>query len=74
MRIAIVCAAAGLVLAGGCATVDEQAAQVVAAFGPYCTKLGYQPDTDAWRLCIQVEDSKAAAALSAQHPTYRTRW
>jgi hypothetical protein len=74
MRTAIVCAAAGFLLAAGCATVDEQAAQVVAAYGPYCDKLGYQPNTDAWRLCIQLEDAKAAAALSTQHAPYRTRW
>lgn len=60
--------AALLLLAGCAATPDEYASQVIAAYGPYCDKLGYQANTDAWRTCIQLEDAKAvAAAYAATH-------
>lgn len=51
-----------VVLVAGCATPEQWAQQVIAEFGPYCEKLGYKKDTDAWRQCIQIEDAKAAAA------------
>ena len=70
MRNAMFGMAAALFFQAGCASVDEQAAQVLATFGPYCDKLGYQPNTDAWRLCIQLEDSKAAAALTGHRSYY----
>ena len=50
-------ALAGLVAA--CATPAERAAQMerevdrmVQIYGPACSKLGYKPDTDAWRNCV----------------------
>lgn len=46
-----------LLLLSGCATEEERAAEVLAAFGPYCEKLGYTKDTDAWRQCVQFEDA-----------------
>jgi uncharacterized protein YceK len=59
------------VLLSGCATVDERAAETLAAFGPYCEKLGYTKDTDAWRQCIQMED--AAAGVRAYEMMRRHR-
>lgn len=37
----------------------------MAAYGPYCDKLGYARDTDAWRQCVQLEDAKHAAAQNS---------
>lgn len=48
-------------LVAGCATPEQWAKQVIAEYGPYCEKLGYKKDTDAWRQCIQIEDAKSAA-------------
>ena len=63
-----------LVLLAGCAaTPDEYAAQVIAAYGPYCDKLGYQSNTDAWRMCIQIEDTRATTAASALNARYGLR-
>ncbi len=55
--------AVALALAG-CASAEQRAAEVLAAYGPYCEKLGYQKNTDAWRQCVQLEDARDAAALS----------
>ncbi|HEV7803924.1 MAG TPA: hypothetical protein VGP15_22820 [Burkholderiales bacterium] len=46
----------------GCATQEQWAGEVMAAYGPYCDKLGYQRDTDAWRQCVQFEDAKHVAS------------
>ena len=54
-----------LLLLTGCATPEQWAGEVTAAYGPYCDKLGYQRDTDAWRQCIQLEDAKHAAAQNS---------
>jgi hypothetical protein len=48
-----------ILLLSGCATQEERAVEVLAAFGPYCEKLGYTRDTDAWRQCVQTEDAAA---------------
>ena len=48
-----------------CATPEQWAGEVMAAYGPYCDKLGYQRDTDAWRQCIQIEDAKHSAAQNS---------
>ena len=47
----------------GCATPEQRAQQVLQAYGPYCEKLGYTPNTDAWRQCIQAEDMRDAMYL-----------
>jgi len=52
-----------LVLLSGCVTQEQRAADVLAAFGPYCEQLGYTKDTDPWRQCVQMED--AAAGMRA---------
>ena len=54
-------ALAALVLLSACATPtpEERAARVqkdvetmIAVYGPGCAKLGYAPESDAWRECI----------------------
>ena len=55
--------AAIILLLAGCATPEQWAAEVMAAYGPYCDKLGYQRDTDQWRQCIQLEDAKHSQAM-----------
>jgi hypothetical protein len=47
-----------LLVLSGCATTEQRAAQVIAEYGPYCERLGYQRNTDPWRQCIQIEDAK----------------
>ena len=59
MRIAAVLLSS--LLLSACATPEQRADQTLAAFGPYCDRLGYQRDTDAWRHCVQVEDAKTFA-------------
>jgi len=46
-------------LLSGCATQAERAAAVqhdvddmIQVYGPGCERLGYKPDTDAWRDCV----------------------
>ena len=46
-----------LLLLTGCGTQEQRAAEVLAAYGPYCESLGYTRDTDAWRQCVQFEDA-----------------
>ena len=54
--------AAFLLLLTGCATPEQWAAEVKAAYGPYCDALGFQRETDQWRQCVQFEDAKRSAA------------
>jgi hypothetical protein len=69
----------------GCATPEQRAQQVIDAFGPYCEKLGFTPNTDPWRQCLQAEDMKNAIALHHAHElafrhglhcihSWRSRW
>lgn len=48
-----------LLLLAGCATPQERAHRAIVRHGPYCETLGFLPNTDAWRQCIQrrVTDS-----------------
>lgn len=55
-RIAFVLAG---VLAAGCTTTQERAArmqaemdQMMTVYGPACARLGYAPNSDAWRNCV----------------------
>jgi hypothetical protein len=48
-----------MLLLSGCATQAERAAAVqhdvddmIQVYGPGCERLGYKPDTDAWRDCV----------------------
>jgi hypothetical protein len=48
-----------VLLAAGCATPEQRAAQVqrdvddmIRVYGPGCEKLGYRPDSDPWRDCV----------------------
>lgn len=48
-----------IALLGACATPAERAARMeqevermIQIYGPACSKLGYKPDTDAWRDCV----------------------
>ena len=56
-----------LIALAGCMTVEQRAQQTLAAYGPYCEKLGYTPNTDAWRQCIQAEDMRDAIWLQRSH-------
>jgi len=41
-----------LLLLAGCATPEQKADKMVERYGPACSKLGYQADSDKWRDCI----------------------
>jgi hypothetical protein len=65
---------AALVLLSGCATPEQWAGDVIAAYGPYCDKLGYQRDTDAWRQCVQLEDAKHSATQNSMLMWSQPAW
>jgi hypothetical protein len=48
-------------------TTEEYATYMLAEHGPLCERLGYQANTDPWRLCIQLEEVKRASGGVA-HP------
>lgn len=63
MRIFILFAIAAAL--AGCATPAERAAQsqreiagMMQIYGPACTTMGYQTNTDAWRNCILRLDER----------------
>ncbi len=47
-------------------TPEQQAERIIARYGPFCDKLGFQRDTDAWRSCVAREQARAAAAAMYQ--------
>lgn len=51
-------------LVAGCATPEERADRDIAAHAPYCDRMGYQRDSDAWRSCIQQQASERRARAS----------
>lgn len=58
MRQLIIVAASALLLAG-CTTPQERAARmqadmdrIIVEYGPACTRLGYQANSDGWRNCL----------------------
>ena len=51
-----------LVLLAGCSTPGDRAERVAQHFGPYCDKLGYARDSDAWRTCVREQDARPQSA------------
>lgn len=41
-----------IVLLAGCATPEQRADYLMEKFGPFCDKMGYERNTDAWRGCV----------------------
>jgi hypothetical protein len=39
-------------LLAGCISPEQRAEKQMNINGPYCDKMGYQRDTDAWRDCV----------------------
>ena len=65
MRHFLLLPVAAALLLGGCATpaqratlMDHQMDEMVAVYGPACTKLGYQAHSDKWRDCILRLDAR----------------
>ena len=58
-----------MLLISACATPEQKAERAISRFAPYCERLGYQPDTDKWRDCIQASvannDANASRAGAA---------
>lgn len=53
-----------LVALTGC-TAAQRAEHQIGTYAPYCERLGYQPDTDPWRGCIQAQAESAVATSRA---------
>ncbi len=43
----------GVLALSACATPEQRAESAISRHGPYCERLGFAADTDAWRQCIQ---------------------
>lgn len=70
--LAIALAAA---LSGGCASVEERAAnaqremeEAIRVQGPACERLGYKADTDPWRDCVLRLSFKEDVERAARRP------
>ena len=62
-----------------CATPAERAAQMehevdrmIQIYGPACSKLGYKPETDAWRDCVLSLNNQDNAQRYATRPMTST--
>jgi hypothetical protein len=62
-----------LVFLAGCATPAERAERHISSYGPYCEKLGHQPNTDPWRACIQTAASAERRSAPSPAAAGRTR-
>lgn len=63
-----------LLALAGCATPltpEQQAARLIAKFGPLCEQLGHDRSSDGWRNCVmqawtvEIQQEQANAATSA---------
>ncbi len=53
-----IAAAVLAVLLAACANTAEKAAKQNPNHAPYCESLGYTPDSDVWRECIEQQQSR----------------
>lgn len=67
MRYAILIA----VLLVGCATPEQRAQRLVERYGPFCEKLGFTPQTDAFANCIQQQAAADTAASQRAYGIYQ---
>lgn len=47
----------------GCYSPQKHAEGLQRIHGPYCESMGYRPQTDAWRNCIQAREDRNNAAV-----------
>ena len=78
MAAALLCL--GLATAA-CTTPQERAAQMqaevanmVATYGPACSRLGYAPNSDPWRNCILSLSTKDDLLRYGPSPGYYSGW
>ncbi|HZV65625.1 MAG TPA: hypothetical protein VFG03_12040 [Telluria sp.] len=76
MRVLTMLLAASALLAG-CTTPQERAArmqaevdQMVATFGPACSRLGYAENSDPWRNCVLQMSVKDDVQRYGYYPGY----
>lgn len=55
-----------LLLAGCAVSPQEKAEKAIARQAPYCEKLGYKPQTDGWRNCIQARERARDGVMCTQ--------
>lgn len=62
--------ATGLLVAllAGCASPADKAAKLKSNHALYCEFLGYTTDSDAWRECIEQEQSRVPGAVNPVKP------
>ena len=56
-----------LLSCAGCATSPHAAQNSAKLYGPQCEKQGHQPDTEAWRACVQSAELNAAMATQPDY-------
>ena len=72
----LIAAGLGALLLAGCSTPEQRAAnmqaemnEMMAVYGPACTRLGYTANSDPWRDCVLQLSAKAEIARSG-YPSY----
>lgn len=72
-----------LVSLAGCATsnlaersaqMENEVAEMIQVYGPACEKLGFQPDSDAWRDCILKLNTSKTVEKYNSRPTMNQCW
>ncbi|WP_239700509.1 hypothetical protein [Massilia sp. 9096] len=65
----------------GCSTPQERAAhrqaeveQMMAEYGPACSRLGYTPNTDPWRACVLQLNARDDLQRYQMSPGYYGGW
>ena len=61
------CAALALMLLQACASSVDIAGDAGERFSRYCQSLGRIPGTEAFRACVENEDTKAAVATQREY-------
>lgn len=50
----------------GCATPEQRADRMLERFGPICTRLGFEPETDKWRECVLAQGNTSTLRRAIQ--------
>jgi outer membrane murein-binding lipoprotein Lpp len=61
-RAGLIAVTLGLPLVAGCAPQEEIRAQIAEAQRLDCLAAGFEPDTDAFRLCLLIQDTNQRIA------------
>jgi hypothetical protein len=68
--LAALAGCASLTPAERAAQMEREVDEMIQVYGPACEKLGYKPDSDAWRTCIlQLNAGKAMERYQSRPQT-----